>query len=90
MSLTPNQALGAKVIGYALNCLQWFTVVAITWSCSTLLMGIVVFIAMAMFMALVRFALSLLLAFKLDISVLETVGSATARVASVFTRKVAA
>lgn len=84
---TDNRILGAKVIGYALNCLQWFTVIAITWSCSTLLMGIVAFIAMSILMAMVRFALGMLLAFKLDVSTLDSIGAGAARVASVFTRK---
>ena len=87
-------ALGSKLIGYALQALTWGIAAAIAWSCSTLVMGIVMFIITALFMSLLTAVLHVVLLFKLPSTTVEglgsTVGSAAARVRGLFDRKVAA
>ena len=84
---------GNKVISYALNTLAWGVTCAVAWSCSTVLMGISMFIITAIVMSLLMALLNIVLLFKLPTTTVEglgrTVGGATARVTSLFTRKAA-
>lgn len=86
--------LGYKVIDYALKLLAWGTVVAVTWSCSTLLMGIIMFIVVGIIMSLLQALLGMLIMFKVPTTSVETlgrtVGGVTGRVSSLFARKPAA
>lgn len=89
-----DYALGAKVIDYAVNTLAWGVACAAAWSCSTLLMGIIIFIVMAIVMALLANLLSWLIAFKVPATTIEglgrTVGGGINRVTDLFNRKAAA
>lgn len=92
-----NQAhldLGHKVIGYALNTLAWGVTLAAAWSCSSIMLGIIMFIVMAIIMMLLSTLAHVYLAFKLPTTTVEGIGAfvggTAARVTSLFTRKVAA
>lgn len=89
-STSDDQATGYKVMGYALNLLTWGTVIAVTWSCSTILMGIVMFIIMSIVMSLLSYLLGMVIFLKVDVSTVESLGrtvtSATTRVRGMFTR----
>ena len=91
---TTDCNLGNKVIGYALSLLAWGTACAVAWSCSTLLMGIIMFIIMSLVMSLLAGLAHILIIMKMDASTTEgigrTVGSMSARVTSMFSRKVPA
>ena len=83
--------LGSRVIGYALRALSFGISLAIAWSCSTLMLGIIMFIIMSIVMYLLSMALHVVLLFKLPTeSIGHTVGGAAARVRGLFDRKVAA
>ena len=92
-SSNDDLALGNKVIGYALNILAWGTACAVAWSCSTLLMGIVMFIIMSIVMALLCGVLQIFIFLKVDASTIASIGSTlngvSARVTGLFTRKAA-
>lgn len=85
-------AYGSRVITYALNLLSWGTVIAITWSCSTILMGIIMFIISSIVIGILSGLMNVVLHIKLDASTIESIGrntaSVTARVTGLFTRKV--
>ena len=87
-------AYGSKVITYALNLLAWGVTIAVTWSCSTILMGIVMFIISSIVMGLLCGVLNIFLHLKLDASTIESLGrntaSVTSRVSNLFSRKVPA
>ena len=87
-------AYGSKVITYALNLLAWGTVIAITWSCSSILMGIIMFIVSSIVMGLLCGVLNIALHIKLDASTIESLGrntaAVTSRVSGLFSRKVPA
>lgn len=87
-------ALGNKVIAYALSALAWGITVAITWSCSSLLMGIIMFIISSLVFGLLAGVLHIFVIMKMDASTIEgigrNVGGAAARVTNLFTRKVPA
>ena len=89
-----NFMLGTKVITYALQALGAGLALAIAWSCSTLVMGIVMFIIMSLVMMLLMAIAQGVLMFKLGCENVEslgaTVGGAAARVTGMFTRKAAA
>lgn len=87
-------ALGNKTISYALSFLAWGTAVAIAWSCSTLLMGIIMFIVMSLVLGLLSTLAHIVLVMKMPAASIEgigrTVGGAAARITSLFSRKVTA
>ena len=87
-------AYGSKVITYALNVLAWGVTIAVTWSCSTILMGIVMFIISSIVMGLLCGVLNIALHIKLDSSTIESLGrntaAVTSRVTNLFSRKVPA
>ncbi len=90
---TFNQAdyeLGDKVVRYALRLLQWGTALAVAFSCSSFIMGVIMFIITALFMALISIVIDMLLMIK-GATHVETlgrfVGSTTGRVSAMFTRK---
>ena len=87
-------ALGNKVIAYALSALAWGITVAITWSCSSLLMGIIMFIISSLVFGLLAGVLHIFIIMKMDSTTIEgigrNVGGAAARVTNLFTRKVPA
>lgn len=86
-------ALGSKLISYAMRALTWGIAAAIAWSCSTLVMGIVMFIITALFMSLLTALLHVVLLFKLPTTSIEGIGAfagrAASRATSLFSRKVA-
>ena len=84
-------AFGRKIVGYALDCLAWGVALATAWSCSTILMGIIMFIIMSIVMYFLASLVSLAIFFKVPATSVESlgrnVGGAAARVSSLFTRK---
>lgn len=86
--------LGNKVIAYALSALAWGITVAITWSCSSLLMGIIMFIICSLVFGLLAGVLHIFVIMKMDSTTIEAVGrnvgGAAARVTNLFARKVPA
>jgi hypothetical protein len=84
-------ALGHRVINYALKLLAWGTAAAVAWSCSTLLMGIVMFIIVSIVMLLLTTIIHLAIMFKVPTTTVEglgrTVGGFAGRMSNLFTRK---
>lgn len=86
-TLTDDLVMGHKVIGYALKLFAWGTALAVAWSCSTLLMGIIMFIIVGILMAIIMELIHLVIMFKVPAAPIETVGRTVGRFARVFTRK---
>jgi len=87
-------ALGANAMGTALQILGHGVAIAIAFSSSTVLMGIIMYITMCIVMALLMALVHMLLLWKLPAdttaSIGRFVGSTGARITSLFSRKVAA
>ena len=83
--------LGSNVISYTLHTLGVGIAIAIAWSCSTLLMGLVMAIVMGIVMALLMELVHLVLLMKLPAattcSIGHAVGGAAARITGLFSRK---
>lgn len=86
-------ALGNTIIGYAFDALAVGVTLAITWSCSSIVMGVIMFIITALVMALLCTLASTYVMFKLpDATVAGIggfVGGTAARITGLFTRKTA-
>lgn len=91
---TADLTLGATIIGYAFDALAVGVTLAVTWSCSTLVMGTIMFIATGLLMALLCAVAQMYLMFKLPATSIaglgNFVGGTAARVTGLFSRKVAA
>ncbi len=92
---TFNQAdyeRGDKVVTYALRFFQWGTALAVAFSCSTFVMGLIMFIITALFCWLLSCVVDGLLMLK-GVSRVEAlgrfVGGTTGRVSNMFARKAA-
>ena len=86
----PSLDLGRKVIGYAINLLAWGTALAVAWSCSTLMLGIIMFIVMSLLMGLLAAVLHIFIALRVPDTSIEAigafVGNTSARVTGLFKR----
>lgn len=84
---------GHRVLKYALASLSWGLTVAAAWSCSSVVLGIIVFIVVGVVLALLAQLIHFVCFFKVNESTFATVGGAVnrtgARVSSLFTRKAA-
>lgn len=93
-SYDDNLSTGHKVIKYALRLLAWGAALSVAFSCSSVILGIIMFIIMSLFMALLSIAAHIFIMFKVEADSIESVGrvlnNTTARVTGLFTRKVAA
>lgn len=82
--------LGAKVIGYATQAFAFGISLAIAWSCSSVMFGILMFIVMSLLLGLLAGLLNLVILFKMPstsiASVGHTVGGAAAKVTGWFSR----
>lgn len=83
--------LGNSVISYAIATLQWGVACTAAWSCSTLIMGIVMFIIMSIVMYLLSYAMQLICLLKVSNDTRESIGNrlngVQARITSLFTRR---
>lgn len=84
---------GHRVLKYALASLTWGLTVAAAWSCSSVVLGAIVFIIVGIVLALIAQLIHFVCYFKVDASTFASVGSvvnrATSKVTGVFTRKAA-
>ena len=88
-SYDDNLSTGHKVVSYAIKLLAWGAALSVAFSCSSVIMGIIMFFVMSFFMALLSIAAQVYLAFKGEAvaSIGSVVNNTTARVSSLFTRK---
>lgn len=91
---TADLTLGASIIGYAFNALAVGVTLAVTWSCSSIVMGAIMFFAVGLLMALLTELACVYVMFKLPATSIAGIGSfvggTAARVTGLFARKVAA
>jgi len=84
-------ATGYTVIGYAIDALAAGITLAIAWSCSSVLMGLIMFIVMGLVMYLLSYAAFMLATLKLSTatvgSIGHSVGGLSARITGLFNRK---
>ena len=89
-----DTARGYKVIHRAIDLLGFGIAMSVAWSCSSIIVGIVMFVITALVMALLAYAAKLMVLFNVDSARIETVGrtagTVQARFTNVFTRKVPA
>lgn len=87
-------AYGSKCITWAFNALAWGVTLAVTWSCSSILMGIIMFLITSVVMGILAGLINVVVQCKLDSTTVESigrnVGGAAARITSLFSRKVTA
>lgn len=90
-SSNDNMATGQRVLKYALSSFVWGMALASAWACSSVVLAIIVFIAVAL---LLELCTMLLAVFFITPAMVHTVGDyanrATARVTSLFSRKATA
>ena len=94
-SFTTNEhVLGSSIITYAVYGFMALMTIAATWSCSTLLGGMCMFIAMSLLSyvltQLAFLAINMFVADETVAGLGRVVGSSAARFTSLFTRKVTA
>ena len=91
---TADLTLGASIIGYAFDALAVGVTLAVTWSASSVVMGIILRITTSLLMALLCTAGQMYLMYKLPATSIaglgNFVGGTAARVTGLFSRKVAA
>lgn len=91
---TADLTLGASIIGYAFDALAVGVTLAVTWSCSTIMMGTIMLIATGLLMALLCTVAQMYVMFKLPAASIAGLGSfvggTAARVTGLFSRKVTA
>lgn len=81
---------GDKAVQFALRFLQWGTATAVAFSCSSFIMGVVMFLVTALFMYIISVAIDMLLMIK-GVDKVESLGrfmgSTTARFQNLFTKE---
>lgn len=86
-----NMATGQRVLKYALSSFVWGMALASAWACSSIVLAIIVFIAVALLLELCTMLLAM---FFITPQMVATVGGyanrATSAVTGLFTRKAAA
>ena len=87
-------ATGHKVISWALRLIGWGLTIAVTWSCSSFMLGLLVFICMSLLVSILGVIAHMALAYYLSDETVaglgRTVGGTAARVTGIFSRKASA